>query len=166
VSALHPGPSELIDLHFGELSGAARERVARHVAACQSCREAVEAHAWLERSLSEAPEELPPSDGLARVLAAVEGTPQATLPAPGWTAAAASSVAGVAVGAALIWALGLWLLGSPLFPAALLPERLGSAPGFGLAALVFFGIGSFATLAMAPVLLMESRSRRAVLGQR
>jgi anti-sigma factor RsiW len=162
----HPGASELIDLHFGELEGAAREGVAGHVSRCPRCRAAAEELAWLDRSLADAPEELPPPDGLARLLAQVEGTPRAGAPGPGWTAAVASSLAGVAGAAGLIWALGIWLLGAPMLTGMPLTERLGAAPGFGLAALVFFGIGSFATLAIAPVLLMESRTGRPALGRR
>jgi hypothetical protein len=38
--------------------------------------------------------------------------------------------------------------------------------GFGLGAVVFFGIGSLVTLALAPVLILESRPRERWLAVR
>ena len=160
MSPLHPGPGELIDAASGELRGAARERVDRHLEGCPRCRATAVGLAWLERTLAAAPEESPPSGGLARLLDEVERTPQASRRGQGWAAPVAASLAGVAAGAGLIWAAGVWLMGSPLLGGIPLPEPLGAAPGFGLAAVAFFGIGSFATLALAPVLLLESRWSR------
>ena len=44
------------------------------------------------------------------------------------------------------------------------PARIAS--GFGLAALAFFAVGSFLTLALAPALLMEAQARTRALAGR
>lgn len=114
---------------------------------------------WVERALAEAPDEPAPGDGLARVMAEIERTPQVPAPGPGWTPAVAASLLGVAVGAGLIAWGGAWLMDAPQLLGYSVPS-LGPVARLGLAALAFFGTGSFATLALAPVLLLESGPRR------
>lgn len=114
---------------------------------------------WIERTLAEAPDEPAPGDGLARVMAEIAHTPQAPVRGAVWTPALAATFAGVLAGAAVIAWVGAWLLGSPQVLGVSVPS-LHPAAGLGLAALVFFGAGSFATLALAPVLLLESSRRR------
>jgi hypothetical protein len=65
----------------------------------------------------------------------------------------------VAAGATTIVALGRWLLGQPGFAQWPVTESARIASGLGLAALAFFALGSFVTLALAPALLMETQSR-------
>jgi len=154
VTEWHPPSGDLLDLHFGELAGPRRERTAAHVAACPRCREELAAVVWVDRSLAALPDEDPPADGLERVLARVDGAPggPSRTPRGGWLPPVAATVAGVGLGTAAIYAGGAWLSASA-----------GGVSGFAVAALAFFGIGSFVTLALAPVLLIEAQSRRRAL---
>jgi len=160
VSApLHPGPAELLDLRLGELSGTRRARVERHLVDCPECAREAAALEEIESALAAAPELEPPADGLARVMAEIDGS-RAALAAPaGWERAAAASLCGMAAATGAIYAAGSWLLRSPLVERLPWSGALGTASGFGLAALGFFALGSFVTLAIAPVLLMEARQR-------
>lgn len=163
MSAEHPTPADLLDLHFGEAEGARRARIASHVKECPGCYETLADLEWVESSLAAVPEEEPPANGLERVMERVARERRAAPRPNGWLIPMAASLAGVAAGAAAIYAAGARILASvPASPTPLLePARVVS--GFGLAALVFFGIGSFVTLALAPVLMMELQSHKRAL---
>lgn len=121
---------------------------------------------WLERSLAALPEEAPPVDGLERVMARLDEGRPGRAAGPGWLWPLAATVGGVAVGAGTIYAAGARLVASaPAAPGPLL-ESARVASGFGLAAVAFFAIGSFVTLALAPVLLIEAQSRARALAAR
>lgn len=150
----HLGASELVDLHLGESGGAAGARAARHLDACDRCRGTAADLAFVERALQPGPDQPPPRDGLARVMAALEQAPQPRSVVAPWLGAVTTSLAGVVAGAAAIAAAGTLLL------APALADRVPLDPvgaGLALAALGFFGLGSFATLALTPVLLLEAR---------
>jgi anti-sigma factor RsiW len=167
VSAEHPSSADLLDLHFEEAEGSRRDRLAAHAEGCPRCRETLAELAWIERALAVRPEEGPPADGLERVLERVAGERPTVPRANGWLAPVVATLAGVGIAAAAIYAAGAWLLPAalpPMTPTPLLdPARAVS--GFGLATLGFFGIGSFVTLALAPVLLMEAQSRGRTLAR-
>jgi hypothetical protein len=69
-------------------------------------------------------------------------------------------------GVAIIYGLGAWLLALPPFAPWSAPEPAQVASGFGLAALAFFAVGSFVTLALAPALLIEAQARARALAGR
>lgn len=117
---------------------------------------------WVDASLAALPDEDPPADGLERVLARVDARPPAKERPVRWLAPLAASLGGVAAGTAAIVLGGGWLAGAPAGPLG----AAGAASGFGVAALAFFGIGSFVTLALAPALLMEAQLRRRALAGR
>jgi anti-sigma factor RsiW len=141
----HASPTELLDLHFDELRGARRNRIATHVSGCARCRETVSDLEWVESSLAALPEEEPPADGLERVLGRAGGERPATARPNGWLAPVAASLAGVGGGAGVIYAAGARLLTLPMVAEMPLLEPLKALSSFGLAALVFFSIGSFLT---------------------
>jgi anti-sigma factor RsiW len=153
-----------VDLHFGELAPPARERVMRHLDGCPACRAQAEDLARVERALVEAPDELAPSDGLARVMAEVDAIPRGPAPTAAWTPALGATLVGVAGAASLIAAAASWLLESPVLLGTPLPS-LGPLSSLGLAAAAFFTLGSFATLALAPVLLLEPGLKAARAGR-
>jgi anti-sigma factor RsiW len=161
VSAEHPSPADLLELHFQEAEGARRDRLAAHAEGCPGCRETLAELAWIERSLAALPEEEPPADGLERVLERVAGERPAVPGVNGWLAPVVATLAGVGIAAATIYAVGAWLVSTALPPVTPTPllDPARAVSGFGLATLGFFGIGSFITLALAPVLLMEAQSR-------
>jgi hypothetical protein len=162
----HPTPGELLDLHFGEARGRQGSRTAAHVAACPRCREEIASVEWVERSLAALPEEAPPADGLERVMSHVGGEGRARGRGPGWLGPMAAGVAGLGGSAAVIYGLGAWLLALPPFAQWCVLEPARIASGFGLAALAFFAVGSFVTLALAPALLMEAQARTRALAGR
>ena len=166
MTSEHPTPGELLDLHFGEARGERESRTAAHVAACPRCREELASVEWLESSLAALPEEAPPADGLERVMSRVAGKRRARGRGPGWLGLSAAGAAGVGGSAAVIYGFGAWLLALPPFAqwSTLEPARIAS--GFGLAALAFFALGSFVTLALAPALLIEAQSRARALAGR
>ena len=132
----HPTPGELLELHFDEKGGARAARLRDHARACPACSRLLADLAWAERLLAVAPEVRPPSDGLQRVLAAVEG-----LPAPARRPRAA--VAAVLPSAGAVLAGGLVL-----------------ALGGVTAGAVFLAAGCLLTLSLAPMLILETRDEQ------
>jgi hypothetical protein len=151
----HPTPGAILELHFGE-AGPAAAAIEAHLARCAACRHQRDEVAWAEALL--AADEEPPAEGLERVLAAVAGSARTSRARPTWPRAVAPSAAAVAVGLVAIRALGARLLASGFLPdTALAP--IAALSGFGLAALVFFAVGSLFTLTVAPLLILEAQAR-------
>jgi hypothetical protein len=131
----HPGHGELLELHFGEADEPARVAAEAHVRDCAACAAFLADLRWVERVLAGGPAEAPPADGLERVLARIESVRPARRRKAHWLRAALPSAAALVSG----------------FAAA----HLGGVA----AALAFFALGSIATLAVAPVLILESQRR-------
>jgi hypothetical protein len=131
----HPLPGEILELHFDEMDAGRREACEAHARGCASCRSLLADLEWVERSLQAGPSDAPPSDGLARVLARVE------------TVRPARERRAHALRAALPCA------------AALAAFFLAAHQGGIAAALALFALGSVVTLALAPVLILESQRR-------
>jgi len=158
----HPTPGEIVDLRFGE-AGAAATAIAAHVAHCEACRRLADEITWAEALL--ATDEEPPADGLERVLAVVSPAAGSAAARPAraaariaWLRAAGPSAAAVAAGAAVIRLLGPRVVAAGLVPPAAL-EAVADLSGFGVAAAVFFAVGSLVTLTVAPFLILEGQSR-------
>jgi hypothetical protein len=155
----HPSPGALVELHFGESPAHARQALLAHARQCAECTAFARELDFLERSLASGPDDAPPSDGLERVLARVAVVRPARARRAEWLLAVVPSalalVAGawaVRAGAERLTALGL-LPGAPFGPVS--PELLG----LSLAALGLVVLGALVTLALAPVLILESHGR-------
>ena len=131
----HPVPGELLELHFGELPADRRDAADAHVRDCAACRALLADVAWAESAMAAGPEETPPADGLQRVLARIETVRPARERRSHWLRTAGPCAAAVLAGSVAI--------------------QMGGA----LAALAFFALGSIVTLAIAPVLILESQRR-------
>ena len=131
----HPTTGELLELHFGEADPLRRDGLSTHVGGCAACRALGEDLEWTERVLATGPDDAPPADGLARVLARVEASrPARRRPSPRLRAALPCAAALLAGSAAVL-------------------------QGGAAAALAFFAVGSLLTLSIAPVLILESQRR-------
>jgi hypothetical protein len=157
VTDKHPTPGDLVDLHFGEVDGHRRKAIAVHVQGCPRCREELASVVWVDRALATQPEEAPPVHGLERVLSRIGQEEPLRGRTTSWLPPLAAGLAGVGGGAAVILALGTWLLDLPRLAQLPVAEPARIASGLGLAALAFFAVGSFVTLALAPALLMEGQ---------
>lgn len=131
----HPSAGALLELHFDELPSDRREPLAAHARECAACRAFLADVAWAERSLALGPDDGPPADGLPRVLARIESRRPLRDRRAHWIRAALPSGAAIVAGAAAVH------------------------QGGTLAALAFFAVGSLVTLAVAPVLILESQRR-------
>lgn len=131
----HPAPGELLELHFGELPTDRRDAADAHVRACAACRALLADLEWAEGALGAEPDDAPPADGLERVLARIEAVRPARERREHWLRTAAPCAAALVAGS--------------------LAVHLGGV----LAALAFFVLGSIVTLALAPVLILESQRR-------
>lgn len=135
----HPTPGDLLLLHFGEVEGErARVALSTHLARCPRCGVALAELEALERALAPGATDAPPLDGLDRVLRRVEGMRPARARRDRGRRAA-----GVVL-PSLVAAMG-----------AGVAVHLG---GLG-AALALFAAGALVTLALAPVLVLESQRR-------
>jgi anti-sigma factor RsiW len=154
----HPHAHVLATLALGEVDAGTRQRLAAHLAGCPACRAEVASIEETLATLANWPDEAPPTDGFERVLARLAASPERPRGATsshGWLAATLRCLAGVSAGASLIYLLGTHLATLPLWTRLTVAAPLRTFGGIGLAALVFFVVGSFFTLALTPVLLLE-----------
>jgi hypothetical protein len=131
----HPATGELLELHFGELDEVRAVALQAHTRDCALCASALAELRWVEETLAQVPGEAPPADGLERVLARIE----TVRPARERRSSGLRTFLPCA--------------------AALLAGSLAVQQGGALAALAFFALGSIVTLALAPVLILESQRR-------
>jgi len=131
----HPTPGELIELHFGELDEARGAACRAHVRNCTACSLVMADLQWTEETLAAVPGDAPPTDGLERVLARIETVRPARERRAHWLRTAAPCGAAVVAGS------------------------LAVQQGGAIAALAFLALGSIVTLAIAPVLILESQRR-------
>jgi anti-sigma factor RsiW len=131
----HPTPGELLELHFGELDEARGAAGRAHARDCVACAAVLAELQWTEAALAELPAQAPPADGLDRVLARIETVRPARRRRAHWLRTAAPCAAAVLGGSVAV------------------------QQGGAVAALAFFALGSIVTLALAPVLILESQRR-------
>jgi predicted anti-sigma-YlaC factor YlaD len=131
----HPTSGDLLELHFGELAEARSATVGTHARECASCRAFLADVAWVEHGLVAGPEDLSPADGLERVLDRIDAARPVRQRQLHWLRAAGPCAA------------------------ALLAGTLCAHQGGAVAVLAFFAVGSMLTLALAPVLILESQRR-------
>jgi anti-sigma factor RsiW len=132
----HPSPGQLLETHFGELPADGRAAISTHVQGCAACRALLADVAWVESELVAGPEAEPPADGLERVLSRVEVARPAHERREHWLRTVAPCAA------------------------AFLAAGLAVQQGGFVALLGFLAVGSILTLAVAPVLILESQRRR------
>jgi hypothetical protein len=155
----HPAPETLLELHFGELDGIEGDTLAAHVRACPPCSSLLEELRGLERALAIGPDDGPPADGLERVLTRVGQTRPAHVESAQWIRAVVPSAAALLVGAWGVAAGAGWLRSLGFVPEEALGAVGGGLLALSLAALGVVGVGAVVTLAVAPVLILESRGR-------
>jgi hypothetical protein len=155
----HPHPNELLSCHFGETSEAQRGRILEHLRDCADCAAEMDLYQVTAGALADWPEEEPPAGGLERIVALIGDLPPTRTPHREWLRSVLASLAGVTVGGLAIYRVGLQLVALPVVEKLPVLEPLKAVSGFGLAALAFFAVGSLVTLALAPVLIIESELR-------
>ncbi len=155
----HPSAGALLELHFGEGPAREHESLAAHVAQCPECEAFTRELRGLERALAIGPGDAPPRDGLERVLERVAVVRPARARRADWLLAVVPSALALVAGAWAIRTGGERLTALGLVPGASLgfvsPELLG----LSLAALGLVVVGALVTLALAPVLILESHGR-------
>jgi predicted anti-sigma-YlaC factor YlaD len=155
----HPSPDALLELHFGEATASERAPLEAHLRGCRECAGFVAELGRLERQLGPGPDEAPPADGLERVLARVAELRPARRPRAEWALAALPCAAAIAAGAWAIRAGGERLSSLGIVSSASLGPLSGELLGLSLAALGLVVAGALVTLALAPVLILESNGR-------
>jgi hypothetical protein len=155
----HPSPGALLELHFGEAPAHAREALAAHATECAECASFARELRGIERALSTGPEDTPPRDGLERVLARVAAVRPARTRGAEWALAVIPGAAALAAGAWAIRTGGERLASLGLVPATAAGPLTGELLGLSLAALGLVLVGALVTLALAPVLILESHGR-------
>lgn len=155
----HPSPGALLELHFGEATGGGLAALEEHVRACRACAAFVAEVRRVETDLGAGQDDAPPTDGLARVLARVAEVRPARARRAEWAFAAIPSSLALLAGAWAIRAGGAWLTTLGLVPGASLGHVPAEMLGQSLAALGFVVAGALVTLALAPVLILESQGR-------
>lgn len=151
----HPSPAALLELQFDEAVGAEREALAAHVRQCPTCGLFVDEVRQLEQALAAGPDDVPPPDGLARVLARVEGLEPIRRRRAEWARAFVPGVAALLAGTWATRAGADWL--AAVLPAPYAGSATGALLAVSLSALAVLALGVLVTLAAAPVLILESR---------
>lgn len=155
----HPSPGALLELHFEESAGAERDALTAHVRQCRQCEALLQEVRHLERALAVGPDDGPPADGLERVLARVAVLKPAQARRAEWARAAVPSAAALLAGAWAIRAGAERLNALGLGPGLSVGPVSGDLLGLSLAALGVVVAGGLVTLALAPVLILESHGR-------
>jgi hypothetical protein len=155
----HPSPGALLELHFGELASPEQHALAAHVRECRECAAQLEAVSGVERALAAGQGDAPPSDGLERVLARVAASRPARARRAEWAFAVLPSAVALVAGAWAVRAGGERLTTLGLVPGSSVGPLSGDLLGLSLAALGLVVVGALVTLALAPVLILESHGR-------
>ena len=155
----HPSPDALLELFFEEAAGVEREAHHAHVRACGSCARTLEELRGLERALAVGPDDDPPPDGLDRVLSRIAVVGRARARRAEWMLAAVPGAAALLSGAWAVRAGAERLTALGLVPGASLGPLPGELVAIALAAAAVVAAGALVTLALAPVLILESHGR-------
>jgi predicted anti-sigma-YlaC factor YlaD len=155
----HPPADALLELHFGEASDRERARLEAHLRGCADCAAALAGLSRLERALELRPHATPPRDGLERVLARVAQLPASRRRRTDWALAALPSAVALLAGGWAVHAGASQLRALGLVPGGSFGPFSGELVGLSLAALGLVVLGALVTLALAPVLILESNGR-------
>jgi len=155
----HLSPDALLELYFDEATPGERAPLEEHLRGCAECSGFVSELRRLERELAPGPDEEPPRDGLERVLARVTALRPARRRGAEWAMAAGPCAAAMLAG---VWAIrsgGERLSALQIVSGASIGPLSGELLGLSLAALGLVVLGALITLALAPVLILESHGR-------
>jgi ferric-dicitrate binding protein FerR (iron transport regulator) len=155
----HPSADALLELHFDEATPGERAPLEQHLRGCADCATFVSELRRLERELALGPDDAPPRDGLERVLARVASVTPARRRGAEWALAAGPCGAAMLAGAWAIRAGGERLSALQILSGAAIGPLSGELLGLSLAALGLVVLGALITLALAPVLILESHGR-------
>jgi predicted anti-sigma-YlaC factor YlaD len=155
----HPSPDALIERHFGEASDGESARLDAHLRGCAECSAFVAELARLERALAPGQDDAPPRDGLERVLVRVAALPPARRRRPEWALAVLPCALALLAGGWAVRAGADQLRAFGLVSSASWGPLSGELLGLSLAALGLVVLGALVTLALAPVLILESNGR-------
>ena len=155
----HASADALLELHFGEAEPAERAPLEAHLRTCRECAGFVDELGRLERGLALGPDDAPPGDGLERVLARVATVRPARRRRAEWAMAALPSAAAIVAGAWAVRAGGERLSALGIVSGAASGPLSAELLGLSLAALGLVLLGALVTLALAPVLILESHGR-------
>jgi predicted anti-sigma-YlaC factor YlaD len=153
----HKNEDALLSLFYGEVSQTEEQHLRQHLASCEDCREFMKLLQRMNKALNRWPEERPLPDTCDRILAAIP--PEQPRRRLVRTTISPLPIFNIAF-AMLFMLLLIYFAQSRI---SLLPiwhslaqywifQALGS---FGFVALIFFGIGSFITLSLAPILYFD-----------
>jgi predicted anti-sigma-YlaC factor YlaD len=155
----HPPADALLELHFGEAEPGERAHLEAHLRSCRDCSGLVAELRRLERGLALGPDDAPPADGLERVLARVAPVRPVRRRHAEWAMAALPSAAAIVAGAWAVRAGGERLSAIGVVSGAASGPLSAELLGLSLAALGVVLLGALVTLALAPVLILESHGR-------
>lgn len=155
----HPAPEALLELHFDEALPGERASLEEHLHGCPECRGFVSDLRQLEREVGPGPDDAPPRDGLDRVRARVAEVHPARRRGAEWALAAGPCTAAMLAGAWAIRVAGERLAALGAVSGASVGPLSGEVLGLSLAALGLVVLGALITLALAPVLILESHGR-------
>jgi len=155
----HPSPGALLELYFGEAPAYTREALAMHVKECTECATFARELRGIERALASGPDDAPPRDGLERVLAQVAAVRPARTRRAEWLLAVVPSGLALVAGTWAVRTGGERLTALGLVPGVSLGVVSPELLGLSLAALGLVVVGALVTLALAPVLILESHGR-------
>jgi hypothetical protein len=150
-----------LSLFYHETSPQEEQRARQHLASCDDCREYMQVLNRMDSALSQWQTERPLPDTFDRILATIPSEqPRAIYVKPAISARPIFNIAFAMISILLliyfvqsrISALPFW----QAFEQHWIVQALGS---FGLVALAFLGIGSFITLALAPILYFDLNKR-------
>jgi predicted anti-sigma-YlaC factor YlaD len=160
----HENRNPILNLYFHEGTSGEERRTARHIRSCPQCRDYQETLARVDGLLSAWEDEIPAPDTLEQVLNRLPSERPKAKPAR----ASISFVPIFEIAAVLVMILaGLFGLQSLIYRLPLwkvleqnwIVQSLGS---FGVTVILFFVLGTFITLCLAPVLLLETRKNKTV----
>jgi hypothetical protein len=153
----HENKDTLLSLFYHEASPLEEQRARQHLAACEDCREYMQVLSRMNLALSRWQDEKPLPDTFDRILANIPPEQPAVIYArPAISARPIFNIAFALISILLliyfvqsqISALPLW----QTFEHYWFIQALGS---FGFVALAFFGIATFVTLSLAPILYFD-----------
>lgn len=151
----HPNKNRLLDFFYKEGNVSENQRTHRHLHDCHVCREYMQTLEQTSKMLNEFPEQSPPADTFDSMIKEMDISPKK----PGQKKQTNSVLPYFQIALSIPFILAvLYFIQDKL---SLLPvwetlekiwiiEKIGS---FGIVAVIFFLIGSFITMALAPVLL-------------
>jgi hypothetical protein len=158
---VHLQEDELVALALDEASSEARSSGCLHLERCPECRTALRDLIRAVALLEAEPTEPAPPDAWIRLRARLEDTrrPQDWSEAS-WIPMTLAHAGGAVLLLVAAFLLGAWLESTTLWQSIRTWPLARAAGGWGVAAAVFFGAGTFVTLALTPVLWWDARRTR------